>query len=85
MSIPVLANLLPFGVKMLFHFVPLVENLDLHANCILYPLDYTSIRGGRQRAVQVLVNLAEEELVIPSHTLLGHFEQAERGGLTVDD
>ena len=81
----VVANLLPYGAKVLFHFVPLVENLDLHAKCIPYLLDYTSIKGGRQRAVQVLVNLGEEELKIPSHTLLGHFEQAEKEGLTVDE
>ena len=84
-SILVAANLPPYGVKMLFHFVPLVENLDLDTNCIPYPLDYTSIKGGRQRAVQVLVNLGEEDLEIPSHTFLGHFELAEKEGLTIDE
>ena len=59
-TVPILANLPPFGRKTLFHFVPLKENLDLQMNSVVYPLDYATWRVGHQHTIQLIINLAEE-------------------------
>ena len=83
-AIPILVNLPPFGRKTLFHFVPLKENLDLQMNSIVYPLDYATWRGGHQHTVQIIVNLAEEPLLLAEETLLGYYEREDEEDLIVD-
>ena len=74
-TVPVLVNLPPFGRKTLFHFVPLKENLDLQTNSLVYPLDYATWRGGHQHTIQIIINLAEEPLILAEETLLGYYER----------
>ena len=38
-----------------FDFIPVQANPQLGPNCVIYPLNYASIRGGLQRGLQVLV------------------------------
>ena len=83
-AIPAIANLPPFGRKTLFRFVPLKENLDLQMNSVVYPLDYATWRGGHQHTVQLIINLAEEPLLLAEGTLLGYYEREDEGDMIVD-
>ena len=47
---------LPCKDKTHFDFVPTQANSHLGPNCIVYPLDYASIKGGLQRGLQILIN-----------------------------
>ena len=83
-AIPTIANLPPFGRKTLFRFVPLKENLDLQMNSVVYPLDYATWRGGHQHTVQLIINLAEEPLLLAEGTLLGYYEREDEGEMIVN-
>ena len=74
-SVPVMANLPPFGEKTLFHFAPLKDSLDLGENALVYPVDYATWRGGYQQAVQMIVNLSENTLILAEETPLGYFSR----------
>ena len=83
-AVPAIANLPPFGRKTLFRFVPLKENLDLQTNSVVYPLDYATWRGGHQHTVQLIINLAEEPLLLAEGTLLGYYEREDEEDMIVD-
>ena len=83
-AVPAIANLPPFGRKTLFRFVPLKENLDLQTNSVVYPLDYATWRSGHQHTVQLIINLAEEPLLLAEGTLLGYYEREDEGDMIVD-
>ena len=61
-------------VKTHFDFVPKQIDHCLGPNCIIYPLDYATIRGGQQKGLQVLVNLGHQEIELQQGVTLGHFE-----------
>ena len=82
-AVLVLVNLPPFGRKTLFRFVPLKENLDLQMNSLVYPLDYATWRGGHQHTIQIIINLAEEPLLLAEETLLG-YEREDEEDMIVD-
>ena len=48
--------------KKRFDFIPEQMNHRLHPNCIIYPLDYATIRGGQQRGLQALINLGQQDI-----------------------
>ena len=75
--VPVVTMLPPCENKTHFDFTPIQENLHLGLNCIVYPLDYASIRGGLQRGFQVLINLGHQELKLQQGIVLGHFQKAQ--------
>ena len=83
-TVPILVNLPPFRRKTLFHFVPLKENLDLQMNSLVYPLDYATWRGGHQHTIQIIVNLAEEPLLLVEETLLGYYKREDEEDMVVD-
>ena len=83
-AVPAIANLPPFGRKTLFRFVPLKENLDLQTNSVVYPLGYATWRGGHQHTVQLIINLAEEPLLLAEGTLLGYYEREDEEDMIVD-
>ena len=83
-AVPVLVNLPPFGRKTLFRFVPLKENSDLQTNSLVYPLDYATWRGGHQHTIQIIVNLAEEPLLLVEETLLGYYKREDEEDMIVD-
>ena len=83
-AVPILVNLPPFGRKKLFRFVPLKENLDLQTNSLVYPLDYATSRGGHQHTIQIIINLAEEPLLLAEETLLGYYEREDEEDMIVD-
>ena len=48
-------------------------NPHLGPNCIVYPLDYASIKGGLQRVLQALINLGQQDVKLQQGIVLGHF------------
>ena len=71
--VPVSVNLPPFAVKTLFTFNPRVLKDGMDPNCLVYPLDYATIRGGYQKGAQLLINLSQESMKITEGTLIGHY------------
>ena len=61
--------------KTRFSFTPVSEKALLGPNCVIYPLDYVTIKGGLQRGVQVVVNLSCQEIQLPEGLILGQFQQ----------
>ena len=53
-------------------------------NSVVYPLDYATWRGGHQHTVQLIINLAEEPLLLAEGTLLGYYEREDEGDMIVD-
>ena len=45
-----------------FDFIPMQANPHLGPNCVVYPLDYASIKGGSQRGLQALINLGQQDV-----------------------
>ena len=62
-------------VKTHFDFVPKQTDHCLGPNCIIYPLDYATIRGGHQKVLQALVNVRHQEIELQQGVTLGCFEQ----------
>ena len=62
--------------KTCFDFVPTQTNLHLGPNCIVYPLDYASIKGGLQRGLQILINLGQQDVKLQQGIVLGHYQKA---------
>ena len=58
--------------------------MDLKSNTWVYPLDYATWRGGRQLAVQLLINLSGQTLHLPEDTLLGHYAREDEEALLID-
>ena len=54
---PVMMTLPSCDVKTHFDFCPNSVDSHLGPNCIVYPLDYATIKGGLLRGLQVLINL----------------------------
>ena len=71
-------TVLPSGEnKTHFDFTPIQENTHLGPNCVVYPLDYASIKGGGYKeGLQVLINLGYQELKLQQGVVLGHFQKA---------
>ena len=53
-------------------------------NSVVYPLDYATWRGGHQHTVQLIINLAEEPLLLAEGTLLGYYEGEDEEDMIVD-
>ena len=83
-AVPVLVNLPPFRRKTLFRFIPLKENLDLQMSSLVYSLDYATWRGDHQHTIQIIINLAEEPLILVEETLLGYYEREDEEDMIVD-
>ena len=66
----------PCKDKTHFDFVPTQTNLHLGPNCIVYPLDYASIKGGLQKGLQILINLGQQEEKLQQGIVLGHYQKA---------
>ena len=57
MAVPVRMVLPLCEKKTRFDFTPIPEGPGLGPNCVIYPLDYATIKGGPQRGLQVILNL----------------------------
>ena len=82
---PVLTTLPMFKDKTHFIFTPLTENPDIDVNCVVYPLDYATLKGGNQRAAQLLINLGQEEIILEEGMLIGYYERADSDEILVTD
>ena len=84
-AVPVLVNFPPFGRKTIFCFVPLKENLDLQMNSLVYPWDYATWRGGHQHTIQIIINLAEEPLLLAEQLKLKDAEVSPEHSTAFED
>ena len=64
--------------KTRFSFTPVPEKALLGPNCVIYPLDYATNKGGLQRGIQIVVNLSCQEIQLPEGLILGQFQQNAR-------
>ena len=74
--VTVSTTLPPCKDKTRFDFVPTQTNHQLGPNCIVYPLDYASIKGGLQRGLQILINLSQQDVKLQQGVVLGHYQKA---------
>ena len=65
----------PCKNKTRFDFTPIPEDTLLEPNCVIYPLDYATIKGGLQKGLQVIINLSHREIRLQEGMVLGHFQQ----------
>ena len=70
-------------IKSHFDFVPEQKSPHWNPNCIVYPLDYATMRGEQQKGLQALINLDQKEVKIQQGVTLGRFEQAPSGEVLV--
>ena len=83
--VPVTVNLPPFTVKTLFTFNPRTLKDGMDPNCLVYPLDYATIRGGYQRGAQLIINLSQESMKITEGTLIGHYVRQDSEDIYVTE
>ena len=83
--VPVTVNLPPFTAKTLFTFNPRSIKDGMDPNCLVYPLDYATIRGGYQRSAQLIINLSQEPMKIVEGTLIGHYAREDPGDIYVTE
>ena len=83
-AVPILVNLPPSEGKHFFVLFHLKENLDLQTNSLVYPLDYATWRGGHRHTIQIIINLAEEPLLLAEETLLGYYEREDEEDMIVN-
>ena len=74
--VTVATTLPPCKDKTHFAFVPTQTNHQLGPNCIVYPLDYASVKGGLQKGLQILVNLGQQDVKLQQGIVLGHYQKA---------
>ena len=74
--VTVLTTLPTCDNKTHFDFTPIQADPHLGPNCVVYPLDYASIKGGSQRGLQVLINLGQQDVILQQGIVLGHFRKA---------
>ena len=73
--VTVSTTLPPCKEKTHFDFVPTPTNFHLGPNCIVYPLDYASIKGGLQKGLQILINLGQQDIKLQQGIVLGHYQK----------
>ena len=44
-------------------------------NCVIYPLDYATIKGDLQKGLQVIINLSHHEIKLQEGMVLGYFQR----------
>ena len=60
--------------KTQFDFTPVQEESLSEPNCVIYPLDYATIKGGLQKGLQVIINLSHHEIKLQEGMTLGYFK-----------
>ena len=75
--VPVMTTLPSCDNKTCFDFTPIQANSHLGPNCVVYPLEYASIKGGPQRELQALINLGWQDIKLQQGIVLGHFQKAQ--------
>ena len=61
--------------KTRFDFTPIQKKPLSEPNCVIYPLDYVTIKGGLQKGLQIIINLSRHEIKLQEGVILGHFKQ----------
>ena len=64
-------------------FTPIQEGSLSEPNCVIYPLDYATIKGGLQKGLQVIINLSCHEIKLQEGMVLGYFQQTQSEDIMV--
>ena len=75
MSVKAVADLPTPSTKIMYKATVAENFLEDHNEQAVYPVCYSTMVGGKQSCVQVIVNLGEERKRIPQGTILGYFEK----------
>ena len=75
-AVTVRMTLPPCQNKTRFDFTPIPEKPLLGPNCVVYPLDYATIKGGLQKGLQIVINLSHHEVQLQEGMVIGQFQQA---------
>ena len=86
-AVTVQMRLPPCKNKTRFDFTPVPEGSLSEPNCVIYPLDYATIKGGSQKGLQIVLNLSSHEIKLQEGIILGYFlpAQDEEIMVTQDD
>ena len=76
-AVTVRMTLPPCKNKMQWDFTITQEGSLSEPNCVIYPLDYATIKGGLQKGLQVIINLSRHEIKLQEGMVLGYFQQTQ--------
>ena len=66
-----------------FDFTPVPEGPLSEPNCVIYPLDYATIKGGSQKGLQIVINLRSHEIKLQEGIILDYFQSAQNEEIMV--
>ena len=74
-SMVTLTDLPELETKIMYKMITADDPPDPGGNPVTYPLCYATMVGGKQKCVQIVVNLGQENLTLKRGTILGYFEK----------
>ena len=74
-SVVTLTDLPELEMKIMYKMITADDPPDPGGNAVTYHLCYTTMVGGKQKCVQIVVNLGQENLTLKHGTILGYFEK----------
>ena len=74
-SVVTLADLSKPETKIMYKMITADNPPDPRGNVVTYPLYYATMVGGKQKCIQIVVNLGQEKLTLKHGTILGYFEK----------
>ena len=72
-------------MKIMYKMITMDDPPDPGGNVVTYPLCYATMVGGKQKCVQIVVNLGQEKLTLKRGTILGYFERWANETMTNPD
>ena len=74
-SLVTLADLPEPETKIMYKMITADDPPDPGGNVVTYPLCYATMVGGKQKCIQIVVNLGQEKFTLKHGTILGYFEK----------
>ena len=74
-SVVTLTDLPKPEMKIMYKMITADNPPDPGGNVVTYPLCYVTMVGGKQKCIQIVVNLGQEKLTLKCGTILGYFEK----------
>ena len=74
-SVVTLTDLPMPDTKIMYKMITVDDPRDPRGNVVTYPLCYATMVGGKQKYIQIVVNLGQEKLTLKRGTILEYFEK----------
>ena len=74
-SVVTLTDLPEPEMKIMYKMITADDPPDPGGNTVTYPLCYATMVRGKQKCIQIVVNLGQEKLTLKRGTILGYFEK----------